>query len=87
MSISDSKEHELTQNGYLLGCTLMSDFGKLFSYFVESINREDKLGKWNAIELRHDKKMIIVINLHRFPYWSRKGDTTSLSQHKRTIGA
>ena len=49
--------------------------------------KEHKLGKCSAIELSHDGKRIIVINLHRLPHGSGKGDATCLSQCNASIGA
>ena len=81
---SDSEEHELTPNTYLPGGTLITIFGSLSSYVVEASKTSDKLGQWNAIKLKHEKKIIIVINLHRTPDGPGRGLKTCLSQHNRT---
>ena len=43
--------------------------------------------KWNATELKHESKTIIVIDLCMFPKGSRKGLTTFLKKNNRIMGA
>ena len=80
MNHLDGKEHELTPNNYLPGGTLTTMFGNLSSYVVETSKTSDKIGQWNSIKLKHEKKIIISINIHRVPDGSRKGLKTYLSQ-------
>ena len=68
------------------GGALTSTIWKFSSHIVESTKKEDKLGKWYAIEINHDGKMIIVINLCRLSDGYGKGNRTWVSQHNRAIG-
>ena len=79
MSSSSSKEYGLAKNKYSPSGMLTTTFEKYLSYVVELSKTLDNLGKWKAIELKHDSEIIILINLHRFPNRSGKILTTYLS--------
>ena len=83
---SDSNEHELTPNSQFPDGTLTVMFGSLSSHKLQTSNTSDKLGQCNANKLKHEKRTMIVTNMHRLPDGSGRGLKTYPSKYNRTIG-
>ena len=47
---------------------------------METSKTSDKLGQYNAIKLEHEKKIMIVTNLHGTPDWPGRGLETWVSR-------
>ena len=77
---SDTQEYDITQTSYLPGGTLTGIFGKYSNQIITKEHYKDQLGKWNAMQIQSENKIIIIITIYRIPDTTAAGNKTCLSQ-------
>jgi len=82
----DSKKWDLTTNNYLPGGLLTVVQGKCRALLQDETIHKSNLGNWMAIQLTHNNKTLVIINLYRIPISSSKGPRCCLTQYNLSEG-
>ena len=83
---ADSKEWSSTNNDYLPGGIMTVLLERCGPYIDKKTIKIGRLGNWNAISLKYNKKRVEIINLYRLPLSSSNGPCCSRTQYMRIDG-
>ena len=83
---ADSKQWDVTPRLFLPGRILSIITQKGRSLINEKEIHKGELGNWMAIKMKHNSKMVVMINLYRIPSTSSNSPTFSLTQYNLLEG-